>query len=98
MPSQRQRIHEEFLGTPESERDDFCRRLFLLHLQAEGDPQSLQDRMSHLLTALEQAIALDAKRPDLWHAFLTWLHQELKPLQEAQDRKNAEAVQKRRHK
>lgn len=96
MPSQRERIHKEFLATPAAQREDFCRRLFLLHLQAEGDPRSLQDRMAHLLTSLEQAIADDAKRPDLWHAFLTWLHEEMKPLQEQQDKLNQEKVRNRK--
>jgi hypothetical protein len=96
MPSQRERIYEEFLGTPKKEQADFCRRLFLLHLQATGDAQSLEDRMAHLLTALEQAIVEDAGRPELWQHFQVWLHEQLKPLQQEQQKKNEELVRKRR--
>lgn len=94
--TQREQLFFEFQATAEAEQADFCRRLFLLHLQATGDPRSLEDRMRHLLTALEQAVVEDARRPDLWQRFLTWLHAELKPLQEEQERKNREMVRKKR--
>lgn len=96
MSTQRERIYQEFLGTPKQGQTDFCRRLFLLHLQATGDARSLEDRMAHLLTALEQAIVDDAGRPELWQQFQVWLHEQLKPLQEEQQRKNEEKVKRQR--
>jgi hypothetical protein len=52
--------------------------------------------MAHLLTAMEQAIVEDAERPELWQKFMAWLHEELKPLQQEQQKKNEELVRKRR--
>jgi hypothetical protein len=67
-----------------------------MHLQAGGDEESCQDRMEHVLASLEQAIVEDAERPDLWQQFRAWLHEQLKPLQEQQEKKDRETVRKRR--